>query len=250
MPYTPINPTEAYDESRFKTETENLGFLEGGLEALSRDPNNGAVIGKLGEVLRQNPSFYASQMNPTLKARTDADGASREGRKNLDDYVLNNADSIFGLLGDENLIGDENNPGLLSGTKLQESAGDDEYNAFVKAANERADAHQASESPQKRAEYVIRKMKESSTQNWMKNSFGLFGDDSTWIQRLFQDYLMEAENTFRLQYTDKEGNVDNEKLRNYARTALYVAKNTGDKDFFSALGQVAGSKLLQDNPGN
>jgi len=240
MIYTPIKADEEFNKEAFLEAAQSIHMLNHSLEAMLKDPTAPTPFKNLGNILYEAQDFFFNQENPALMARSASELAIKEGSNSLEKYVKKDSAPVYSMLNTNKKAL------LLQKAKLQKAADKEEnmaYNEFVKLKEEADKLEEAQADPQKKVEYLSKKMK--TEPKWAQEIMSLYQGNNKYIEAIFGDYVQMNRQQMSEILFNKEGKLNGKIINYLADKSLEAAKSAEkDKGYFKILAEIAS---IQDN---
>ncbi|HKZ34015.1 MAG TPA: hypothetical protein VJ142_02150 [Candidatus Nanoarchaeia archaeon] len=217
--YTPIELGRGYDRRKLIQHYETFRDIGQWLQTIQKDPENTGVREDAGDLLRTNPQYY---FKANRSPRSDLEGALSEEHDHLGEYAREHSSTLYGKLKSEDYVG------LVQRVPLYKT-GNREHDEFVEVMNENRKLAEASEDPEKMAEYVGGKVK--NFPKWAQISYMRHGESD--LRLIFQSYLNSANAKLRAIMLDEKRNPRSEFLKEVFEESLKEAETELDQESYS-----------------
>lgn len=209
--YRPINPTEPYNKEDLIGHYEDLMDIQDYVQTLQKDPENTDAREDAGGLLRKNPNYY---FTANRSPRSDLEKALSEGYDDFMGYAERHSSELYRELEPEDYVE------LVRRVPLYKT-GNKEHDGFVEMMNEFRKIAEASQDPQKMAEYVGKKAKNFPT--WAQISFMRYGEND--LKLIFQSYANASNARLEAIMFDKKGNLRSGFLEEVFKKSLEEAES-------------------------
>lgn len=239
-----VNPGDAYDRQRFVDAMKDFSDLEGISHNLNTPEGNWHpdLRKDLGTLLRDNQTFYSGMAPDSVI--NDSNEAHEQYEKDMQNYAITNFSTLLGKVRGETLAQ------LVTLILPVAETGKKGLDKTIKAINEKRKIEKMSKEGGIES-YVMEKLAKAS--DWRKEAFfGYSVGNPDYIQRTFQAYAQSAEQDFRNEVLDNQGNIKTKVLREIIKEnyAQLIAKDTekSDKIAKGYLSAIAQGAYLAVNP--
>ena len=221
--YKPITHEQSYSRSTFVPALGKFSDLEKYIQALTKDSRDPSAISDLGGLLHNDSNFYEEMSNPAKVARVEADRAYSHSVESIGQYVKRNLDDFLGLADDNDIVG------YVTRINLYKT-GNENHDEFVDTVNSMREIAEIVQSgdPAKSRNYVQKKIE--NVPDWLKESYAILQSDSTYVQALFQQFVVYDQREFERKLIDKDGNVKRNFLEGVVKDSLGEAYKQHDKE--------------------